>query len=89
MARKSPWSPRLSNVKGSQLLSHTAGLKDLAWPERGKWNVDGVDPAYFGFEPGKDGRIEYFHNGLRAYPKIELLDLSRAGRACYNVLPEP
>jgi hypothetical protein len=33
--------------------------------------MPGIDPSYFGFVPGEDGRIKYLHSGLRAYPKIE------------------
>ncbi len=31
---------------------------------------DVPDPRYIGFVPGKDGRIKYLHDGLRAFPKI-------------------
>ncbi|WP_292377406.1 hypothetical protein [Methanosarcina sp. UBA289] len=29
------------------------------------------EPMYFGFVPGKDGRIKYLHTSFRAFPKIE------------------
>jgi CubicO group peptidase (beta-lactamase class C family) len=28
------------------------------------------EPTYIGFVPGKDGRIKYIHNSLRAFPKM-------------------
>ncbi len=55
-------SPKLSNVTASQLLSHTAGLKDLdPWPEDIKWDfqsglekgVRTLNDSIFLAEPGE------------------------------------
>ncbi|HWQ19145.1 MAG TPA: serine hydrolase domain-containing protein [Methanotrichaceae archaeon] len=47
-------SPRLSNVTVHQLLSHTAGLKELSWPDDIKWDV----------ESGLEERIRSFNDTL-------------------------
>lgn len=66
-------SPRLSSVTASQLLSHTAGLKDMyPWPENIKWD----------FQSGLEKGVRTFNDSIFLAEPGEVFSYSNDG---YNL----